>query len=157
MLLTLMRHGLSERFQGDDATRPLTAPGRSIVSDVVRGLKHGGWLPGAVVCSPLVRSMQTAKIVIEHYPGLPMEVLGEVVQAGPDLLRAMGEHELIDPLVIGHEPGLSRLSASLIGAEGLMAFEEASVACFRLDDLPPRRHAELIFFAPPSFALAART
>lgn len=157
MLLTLMRHGLAERFQGDDATRPLTTPGRSIVSDVVRGLKHGGWLPGAVVCSPLVRSMQTAKIVIEHFPGLPLEVLDEVVQAGPPLLRKLGGHDLIDPLVIGHEPGLSRLAAHLIEADGLMAFEEASVACFRLDDLPPRRPAELIFFAPPSFALAART
>lgn len=157
MLLTLMRHGLAERFQGDDASRPLTAPGRSIVRDVVRGLKMGGWLPGAVVCSPLVRSMQTAEIVIEQYPGLPMEVLGEVVQAGPDLLRQLADHEVIDPLIIGHEPGLSRLSAALIGADGLMAFEEASVACFRLDDLPPRRPAELIFFAPPSFALAART
>lgn len=157
MLLTLMRHGLAERFQGDDASRPLTDPGRSIVSDVVRGLKHGGWLPGAVVCSPLVRSMQTAKIVVEHFPGLPLDVLGEVIQAGPPLLRKMGEHELIDPLVIGHEPALSRLAARLIGAEGLMAFEEASVACFRLDDLPPRGPAELIFFAPPSFSLAART
>ncbi len=156
MLLTLMRHGLAERFQGDDASRTLTDTGRSIVWDVVRGLKMGGWLPGAVVCSPLVRSMQTAELVIEHYPGLPIEVLGNVVKAGPELLRELGERELVDPLIIGHEPALSGLAARLIGADGLMAFEEASVACFRLDDLPPRRPAELIFFAPPSFALAAR-
>ncbi|MED5372355.1 MAG: histidine phosphatase family protein [Myxococcota bacterium] len=157
MLLTLMRHGLAERYSQSDAGRPLTDPGRAIVRDVVRGLHNGGWLPGAVVCSPLLRSRQTAELVIEQYPGLPLEVLGEVVQAEPILLEELGWRDLIDPLIIGHEPGLSRMAARLIGAEGLMAFEEASVACFRIDDLPPRKPAELIFFAPPSFALAART
>lgn len=156
MLLTLMRHGKSEPWAGDDHTRQLTEAGRSIVADVVRGLKAGGWVPGAVVCSPLVRSQQTSVIVQEHFPGVPLHVMPQVVHTDDDLLEEMSYLEVVDPVIIGHEPGFSQLAARLIGADGLMAFDTASVACFRIDGLPLRRPAELLFFAPPSFANALR-
>lgn len=156
MLLTLMRHGNAEPWAGDDHTRTLTDAGRSIVADVARGLRAGGWLPGAIVCSPLVRSQQTAGIVQEHFPGIPLEVMRQVIHTDDDLLDEMSYLDLVDPVIVGHEPGLSRLAARLIGADGLLAFDPASVACFRIDGLPPRRPSELLFFAPPSFAKVLR-
>lgn len=156
MLLTLMRHGKAEPWAGDDHTRTLTDVGATIVAEVARGLKAGGWVPGAVVCSPLLRSQQTAGIVADHFPGVPVEIMQQVVHTDEALLEQMAQLDLVDAVIVGHEPGLSRLAARLIGADGLLAFDTGSIACFRIDGLPPRRPAELLFFAPPSFANALR-
>jgi len=156
MLLTLMRHGQAEPWAGDDHTRTLTEAGKTIVAEVARGLKAGGWVPGTIVCSPLLRSQQTADVVAEQFPGVPVEILQQVVHTDDTLLDEMSYLDLVDPVIVGHEPGLSRLAARLIGADGLLAFDTASVACFRIDGLPPRRPAQLLFFAPPSFANVLR-
>ncbi len=152
MLLTLMRHGIAEPYTGSDAGRELTPEGVSIVHRVVLGLKASGWLPGGVVCSPLIRSQQTAAVILEHYPGLPQIVLREVIATEDNLLEEIGYHELVDPVVVGHEPGISRLAADLIGAAPRLRFEPATVAGYRLDGFPPRQPAQLLFYAPPSFA-----
>lgn len=156
MLLTLMRHGHAEAWAGSDPERRLTTAGERIVAEVVQGLKAGGWTPGAVVCSPFLRARQTASIALELFPGTPLEVLPEVLEPDEGLLERIGAQDLVDPLVVGHEPGLSRLSAALLGARGVIPFQPAAVACMRLDGLPPRRPAELIFFAPPTFARCFR-
>lgn len=157
MLLTLMRHGQAQPYSSSDGGRELTDAGRLFTREIVRGLRAGGWLPGALVCSPLLRSQQTAQIILEHYPGLPLEVLREATESDGDaLLREMSYLDLVDPVIVGHEPGISRLAAQLLGATGVLPFEEGAVAGLRIDGLPPRRPAELLFFAPPSFALALR-
>ncbi|MCB9742491.1 MAG: histidine phosphatase family protein [Alphaproteobacteria bacterium] len=152
MLLTLMRHGIAERFAGSDADRQLTEAGRRITHDVIGGLKSGGWMPGVIVCSPLTRSRQTAAVVMEAFPGTPLEILPEVLSPEEELLEEMSYRDMVDPLVVGHEPGLSRLSARLLNAQGVLGFQPAALACFRVDGLPPRRPSELLFFAPPIFA-----
>ena len=155
MLLTLMRHGIAESFAGSDASRALTPQGKDIVRDVVRGLKAGGWLPGAIVCSPLVRSQQTAALIEEQFPGVPVEVLNQVIHTDPELFDEISWLGLVDPVIVGHNPGISRLAGRLIGASHL-AFEPATVACYRLDSLPPRNPGQLLWFAPPSFARCFR-
>jgi phosphohistidine phosphatase SixA len=157
MLLTLMRHGAAEPHASSDAFRPLSPEGQEAVRSVAAHLKAAGWVPGAVVCSPLLRSQQTASILREHFPGLPMEVLREVISTDESLVHELGARELVDPIVVGHEPGLSRLAARLIGASGLLAFETSSVACFRVDGFPPRRPAHLLFFVPPGLARCLAT
>jgi phosphohistidine phosphatase len=152
MLVTLMRHGIAESFARSDADRRLTDAGERIVDEVILGLKSCGWCPGAIVCSPLTRSRQTAAVALKHFPGTPLDVLPAVVEADEALLAELGARELIDPLVIGHEPGLSRLAGSLLGARGVLHFQPATVACLRVDALPPRTPAELLFLAPPLFA-----
>lgn len=156
MVLTLMRHGIAESWTGSDASRSLTPQGSEIVHEVVKGLEAGGWSPGAVVCSPLLRSQQTAAIVLEHFPGLQHEVLSQVVHTDDDLFDEMSWLGVVDPVIVGHNPGLSRLAAQLIGARGHMPFEPATVACYRVDGLPPRSPAQLMFFAPPTFARCLR-
>ncbi|MCB9765314.1 MAG: histidine phosphatase family protein [Alphaproteobacteria bacterium] len=152
MLLTLMRHGIAEKWAGSDADRQLTEGGRRIASDVIRGLRGGGWMPGVVITSPLTRARQTAQVVLDAYPGTPLEVMPEVLRPEDGLLDELGWRELIDPIIVGHEPSLSRLAADLLGAKGVLSFQPAALACFRVDGLPPRRPAELLFFAPPIFA-----
>lgn len=151
MLLTLMRHGHAESWAGSDPERRLTTAGEKIVAEVLHGLKAGGWTPGALVCSPYLRARQTASLALEHFPGTPLEILPEVLEPEDGLLERIGAQDLVDPLVVGHEPGLSRLGAVLLGAKGVLSFQPAAVACFRVDGLPPRRPAELLFFAPPTF------
>ena len=155
MLLTLMRHGIAESFAGSDANRALTPSGAVIVREVVRGLHAGGWLPGSIVCSPLVRARQTAALIEARFPGLPTEVLTQAIHTAPDLLEQIGRLGLVDPIIVGHNPGISRLAGELIGA-GHLPFEPATVACYRLDGLPPREHGQLLWFAPPNFARCFR-
>lgn len=156
MLLTLMRHGVAESWAASDADRRLTAGGEKIVTEVVAGLKSGGWLPGCVVCSPLTRSRQTADLIIQAFPGTVLEITKAVLEPDEGLLDELAWREMVDPLVIGHEPGLSRLAAQLLGSRGILSFQPAAVACFRVDGLPPRNPAEMLFFAPPIFARCFR-
>lgn len=155
MLLTLMRHGIAEAFSGSDASRALTPEGATIVREVVRGLKAGGWLPGAIVCSPLVRSQQTAALIEGEFPGVPVEVLRSVIHTDSDLLEEISARGLVDPVIVGHNPGISYLAGMLTGGAPI-PFEPAAVAVYRLDALPPRSPGQLLCFAPPSFARCFR-
>lgn len=156
MLLTLMRHGIAESWAASDSERRLTPGGERIVMDVIAGLKAGGWLPGGVVCSPLTRSRQTADLVLDAFPGTALEVTKSVLEPEDGLLDELAWREMVDPVVVGHEPGLSRFAAQLLGSRGILSFQPAAVACFRVDGLPPRNPAEMLFFAPPIFARCFR-
>ncbi len=147
--LTLMRHGRAEPYSGDDAGRPLSPEGVEQVAAVTQVLVAGGWRPGAIVHSPLKRAVQTAELVAAQLPpGLERVALSEVVAAGPALLAMLGRLDLPDPLVVGHNPGISELARTLLGAGGPLPFGTASAACFDLHRLPPASPATLLFFTP---------
>ncbi len=147
--LTLMRHGSAEPYSGDDAGRSLSPEGMEQVAAVTRALVAGGWRPGAIVHSPLKRAVQTAELVAAQLPpGLECVALSEVVAAGPALLALLGRLDLPDPLVVGHNPGISELARALLSAGGPLPFGTASVACFELHQLPPVSPAALRFFTP---------
>lgn len=147
--LTLMRHGIAEPYSGDDDSRSLTPEGMEQISAVAQSLVAGGWCPGALVHSPLKRAVQTAELVAAHLPpGLERISLEEVVPAGPALLSMLGRMGLRDPLVVGHNPGISELARRLLGASGPLPFGTGTAACFELHQLPPVSPAALVFFTP---------
>lgn len=149
--LTLMRHGIAESYAASDAERSLTPEGMTQVSAVARALVASGWRPGSVVHSPLKRAVQTAALVMAELPE-PVEVveLEEVVNAGQPLLDMLGHLGLPDPLVVGHLPSIASLTSQLLACEGIISFNKATVACLRVNSLPPRTPAQLVFFAPAS-------
>lgn len=147
MLLTLMRHGAAEPAGGRE--RPLTPDGHASMVELIDLLASSGWLPGAIVCSPLLRSRQTAQVLLGAYPGTPLEVLPELTDTNSGVLDELAWRELVDPVVIGHQPGLARLVGSLLGAQGALDFPPGAIACLRVNALPPSKPAELLFFVSP--------
>jgi phosphohistidine phosphatase len=134
--LFLMRHSIAEAQASTDFDRRLTPEGVKKVDALVAFLLQEGFSPGAIVHSPLIRSQQTAQAFSKHLPNTPVLELSEVVSARMSLLQVLGGANLENPLIIGHNPGISIL-ASALGDEALR-FKTCSFASFEVDTLPPR-------------------
>jgi len=133
MKLYVMRHGPAhdDSPSGRDADRALTAAGRERVAAVAKALLEEGEAPFSILSSPLVRALETAEIVAEvthlsrraredekaHRAGAAGEIeirreLGmgtEKLGLLAELVRAGRKRVMI----VGHEPDLSMLVASL--------------------------------------------
>lgn len=135
MKLYVMRHGPAEDDAptGRDADRVLSAAGRERVRVVAQALEDGGEFPFAILSSPLARALETAEIVAEvtHLARRTRE--SEKAQlagatGGVEIRRELGMGtdklallaELVRGgrkrvMIVGHEPDLSMLVASLTG------------------------------------------
>lgn len=153
MLITLFRHGMAastaEAGVTTDAERPLTAAGAHQVQRVVEGLVRAGWVPRAIVCSPLRRAAQTARI-ISTVVGLPVRERGEVLRADHTLLEALARLGVNDPVVVGHMPGLAVLAGDLVGARSAIELTTAGVVVLEVEGLPPTQPARLRLLLPSS-------
>lgn len=120
MRLSLLRHGLAEAHSPeDDQSRELTAKGFDQARDAARRLVAiSKPLPDKIICSPAMRTRQTAETLVESVPQRPTSLVIEprlyladtltlwtVIQA-----HAAGSQHL---LLVGHNPGLSELAQSL--------------------------------------------
>lgn len=119
--LCLLRHahaGDGATWVGDDDVRPLTEKGRRQAERLGRLLAAAGYLPDAVLTSPLARARETAEIVADIV-GLRTRLerrLGEMVDL-PTLewiLADAGSPRR--PLLVGHDPDFSELVSELVGA-----------------------------------------
>jgi phosphohistidine phosphatase len=133
--LYVMRHGPAEDASatGRDGDRALTPEGRERTRAVARALLADGEIPLTIVSSPLVRALQTAEIVAattdveknvreaKDAGGAPgaVEIRREMTPGGDpfglvvELARA-GRKRV---MVVGHEPDLSMLVASLVARQ----------------------------------------
>ena len=137
MKLYVMRHGTAEDESADgrDATRALTGAGRERVRDVARKLAAEGEAPKIIVSSPLVRALQTAEIVHAHAKvESALEVNVAFAPHGDSLafVREAARAGRKRVMVVGHEPDLSILVASLIGQPLPLGFSKAMVVALRV-------------------------
>jgi phosphohistidine phosphatase len=151
--LHLLRHahaGDPMKWSGPDATRPLSEKGRLQAERLGLFLADTGFEPDAVVSSPKARALETARLVATPL-GLPIRVddaLGgplslDVLEA---ILRATGDPN--SPLLVGHDPDFSELSAELTGIGELPIRKGALV---RIDLIRPLRPGQgvLRWLVPP--------
>jgi len=160
--LILMRHG---KAQPDDSAasdfeRPLRGRGRKDSTRVGRYLAANAALtPQLVLCSPSLRTLQTAELVIAALPSeTRLDVRRSLYLASAEAV--VDEIGGVDPqtrvvIVIGHNPGLESLARWLAGNGPSRASERlehglktASLACF---EVASRHWTEL---APSSTVLA---
>ena len=139
MKLYVMRHGSAEEQSpsGNDESRALTPSGRDRVKDVGRKLVELQEAPKHIVCSPLVRALQTAEIVHAHAKvDAPVEVNDAMSPRGDALsmVRAAAHAGKKRLMVVGHEPDLSILVASLLGQPLASGFGKAMVVALRVPD-----------------------
>lgn len=139
MKLYVMRHGPAEDHadSGVDGDRALSPPGRERVRAVAKMLAETGEEPLLVITSPLVRAVQTAEIVALATKLGEREGTVEVRrQMAPGGDAATLAHQLVAEgkkrvMLVGHEPDLSGLVATLLGSFG-PAFDKAMIVGLHL-------------------------
>ena len=147
MELYLLRHAIAidrgtEGYLGEaDARRPLTAEGFKKMNEAARGIQHLGLSFDEILSSPLPRAWETARIVARAVRGegrlikcpelMPEAPLGGVL----DLLKSRKDKQSI--LLVGHEPGLSRLAIHLLrgGSSQSLEFKKGGMAKLELEFL----------------------
>jgi Phosphohistidine phosphatase SixA len=157
--LHLLRHahaGDPLKWTGPDEVRPLSERGRGQAERLGLFLAKAGFEPDAILSSPKVRALETARLVATPL-GLPARVVDAL--AGPldidtleELLDASGNP--VRPLLVGHDPDFSVLAAELVGVADL-AIRKGTLV--RIDlDRPIRPGAGVLrWFVPPDL-LATR-
>jgi len=123
MELYFLRHGQSvsrSRWDGDDATRPLTEEGVSALAHEAWTLARLGVAPDALVTSPMERAQRTAEIVA---PALGLE--GKLSTSSglgrgfgmKELRRLLREHpRAASIMLVGHNPEFAAVVHKLTGA-----------------------------------------
>ncbi|HUY14866.1 MAG TPA: phosphohistidine phosphatase SixA [Terriglobia bacterium] len=157
--LYLMRHGDAAAAEGpgfeSDAKRPLTAEGKIKMKEICRGLKRMGVEFDWVVTSPLVRAAETGVVVagaIDDQP--PLDRCEALAPDGsPEELTAfLTTHaERKNVILVGHEPDLSRLACTLMGAgnRANVAFKKGGCCLIRFDGSPTKGLGLLVWWLTP--------
>jgi phosphohistidine phosphatase len=122
--LHLLRHahaGDPLKWNASDDMRPLSEKGRRQAERLGLLLAETGFAPDAIMSSPKLRALDTARLV-----AAPLGVSIRVVDAlggalDVDVLEALLESAggPVRPLLVGHDPDLSLLAAELVGLADL--------------------------------------
>ena len=120
----------------------------------VLGLAALGVQVDAILTSPLVRTRQTADILLHGLRGRPEVIDWEPLEPErrpKDVLTGLKAYrEYTSLALVGHEPGIGELGAALIGARHPIAFKKGAVALIEVNLLPPAPSSgELRWFLPP--------
>jgi phosphohistidine phosphatase len=155
MKILVIRHAIAvERGTHGipDDERPLTLEGKARFEKAARGLSHIVDTPDEILTSPLPRARQTAEIAAHAFDAGPPVDAKALIEARPAdvarLLASWREAELV--ALVGHEPSLSELIATWLGADTGERFPLRKGGAVLLD-MPgdPRRGANLIWALPP--------
>jgi phosphohistidine phosphatase len=167
--LTLLRHAKSDWPDVPDHDRPLAKRGRKDAPRIGRWLRAHGYAPEIVICSTALRTRQTWDLVAPELNGSAEVRFEPRAYAASPLTLLYLCRELPDPchgaMLIGHNPGIEELAASLGGAHGGapeqagLRFPTAAVAVFEFTGawsaLAPGQ-ANLLDFAIPADLLRRR-
>ncbi|MBA3947319.1 MAG: phosphohistidine phosphatase SixA [Herpetosiphonaceae bacterium] len=153
MQLFFLRHGIAEdrHSTGSDAERPLTEAGRQQLAVVARAMQRLAIRPTSVYASPLVRTQQTAEIVVAVLGGTlmltPELAPGCTFDQLQPLLRQASDDQM---LLVGHAPDMGSLVAALIGAGGrAIRVAKAGLAGVEYDGRPRQGSATLRYLLTP--------
>ncbi len=148
MELLLIRHGLagkknSSKHPNDDL-RPLSSKGRKLCKRAMIGLAGLGIRPQAILTSPALRCVETAKLVArefdlnpkktQHLPALHHSV------AASTALGKLAKMNLPNSLIlVGHEPWIGEIISVLISGNAKAGIEmsKGGAALLRLESLKP--------------------
>jgi phosphohistidine phosphatase len=143
--LYVMRHGPAEDAapSGLDGDRALSDAGRKRVRSVAKALSDLDEAPLHLVSSPLVRAVQTAEIIgivtkVDERGGT-VEIRRELSPGGDwrAFVRELASDGRKRVMIVGHEPDLSDLVASLVGVFD-RGFDKAMVVGVQLRPGDPK-------------------
>ena len=118
----MLRHAKSDQHLGlPDHERPLNERGRRQAPEVGRHLNSQGIVLDLAVVSTALRTQETWQLVSGELAESPrVELAGKVYNASlDDLLEVVRElpEDATSVLLVGHNPGVSELVATLTGEE----------------------------------------
>lgn len=139
MKIVLVRHAAAIERSGSvpDEKRYLTPEGRAYFRRTAGTMRKKGTAPDLILTSPLLRAVQTADILAEslEYAG-PLAAVDEL-EPGFDLRRLeqlLDRYPQVGELVlVGHEPDLSDLAATLLAIPNDFKFRKGSAIRMSLD------------------------
>ena len=120
--LLLLRHAKSSWDTPglDDLDRPLAPRGQQVAPEMAQLMRKRRWLPDLVLCSHAERVRATWELMAPVLGGqIPARTLRTIYPGAPSRLLATlrrAPDEAATLLLIGHNPGLGALAASLCGA-----------------------------------------
>lgn len=139
MRLYFLRH--ADALPGaDDAARPLSPDGRKQCEQLGKFLKKAGIVFDAAYTSPLVRAMETAKLVLpitNKANPIKLELAGAMLNESRNFpVWVASLPELKHILLVGHEPSISARVSALLGVKDAeqFAFPKGGLACLKTDD-----------------------
>jgi phosphohistidine phosphatase len=132
MELYILRHAIAEPApnppSGGDSKRRLTAEGADKMRRAAKGMKALELSFDLIISSPYPRAKETAEIVMEVLQSgkrLELSALlqpdGNLKEFIEELKRKHGEKKQV--LIVGHEPGLSRLISVLTSGQARTSIE----------------------------------
>jgi phosphohistidine phosphatase len=128
----LVRHAHAEwpHYTGPDFDRPLTAQGLADAHATAAAIRDAGHLPGLLVTSPALRTMQTSSVIAATLalPAQSVLPVSELYNAGPEVLEAQMRKAFVSAdvvMLVAHNPGISELARVLTGHPGFTAFRPA--------------------------------
>ncbi len=139
MILYVLRHGEAvERSDGlNEELRYLTEQGRADINKVIGRVAEHGHKPRLILSSPLVRAVQTAEIAAGRACRKNRTLIIEQLQPDGDrdeLTRYILEQKDVKRvMIVGHEPLLGSLVASLLGCGDRIALKKGSCVALELD------------------------
>jgi phosphohistidine phosphatase len=157
--LYILRHAKAEaEGQDGDAERPLMKRGRKAAAAMGEYLATLKPSPRLILCSTALRTRETLDAILPSLDPAPQTLFEDALYlAGAnrllDRLRHLPE-QTESVLLIGHNPGLHQLAASLASDAGALAngFPTAALAVLRIAGAWPAlkpRQATLVDFKTP--------
>jgi phosphohistidine phosphatase len=160
MELYLIRHAdalpIGEQGITTDEERPLSEKGQAQAKEVAKALLHHKFLPEKIFVSPLVRTTQTANIILHTWskPEIllePCELLApdnKPRKLGKFLLKQTGERLAL----VGHMPLLGDFAAWLLGSKELQVdLAKAGVARIDCGEMPGKGLGVLRWIVTPEW------
>jgi phosphohistidine phosphatase len=162
MKLIIVRHAAAVDSSSAicDEERYLTPEGRVLFRKTSRTMLKNGVEPSVILTSPLLRAVQTADILAEalSFCG-PLAVRKELSPGFgmKKLERVLGEYKSVDELVlVGHEPDLSAVIASLLSLPGGFNFKKGAAVNLKINPADLSTPAQFKWLAVGKKLLTAR-
>lgn len=156
MIVYIMRH--AEAVEGSEALRDewryLTENGRAAAKSVVASLAAHGPKPRLTVTSPLTRAVQTAEIAAEKACRKNVVAASQLLLPGGDVSELVtylkGCKDAKRVLVVGHEPQLGALVATLLGRDGKsLSLKKGGCVALKLDPALNGKPAAFLWYLAP--------
>jgi len=163
MELYLIRHGIAQEWTSDrpDRERSLTAKGREKTQQVAKKLYSLGLRFDLILTSPIVRSRQTAEILVESQLSDHCEESRYLAFDGDLLawlawLKQQQYPQSTKLAIVGHQPNLGEWASMLIGnqAEGAIVLKKVGIIGLTLPEAgSPLARSQMFWLTPPKFLI----
>jgi len=155
----LFRHGIAAgraEWAGKDGDRPLTDKGKRKVKRAAMGLKRMGVRPTHILTSPLIRAVETAKVLRDALAGRSaLQVVDELrPDVSPEKMMVLlnelprGSYALC----VGHEPHLGLTASVVLSGRQTSAFplKKAGACLIELPLSAKPGQGRLVWWLTPS-------